>query len=502
MASSDSESAGEGTSTMTDEERRRRAQDAKRSREYRARMSEERKEKHRERNRSGNMSDERLAKKHRSDSTANMSTERLAKKHEGDRAINFSDERGKRKSVSQRSRRADKKKKHREKLAAMNVNGQRLLNWKAPPALDAVVDSMQPINVGAMSSACKHCGALFWKEENKWCCSNGKVKFKSDDLPPPVPDALLELLTTNSAEAKEFRMNLRQYNAAFSMTSIGTAKTMAKKMSEDQDKVTGRWTCVLTVCGEIYHWHVFVFVSSTVLFLRRVVPLAIPHGSNERKFAQVYVCDNDSAELETRMRNNEKLNKQTMHKLQTMLHQVNPYVKTYETARERLGANAEESFHIEWFTDVGGINQRRYNAPQAAEVGMIVIGADEESMGERDVIVQPRQGSLKRVSILSSCYDPMHYVLLFPHGTNGWSVALKKAVRSCSERDKGVTIMQFYKYMLGVRPGAEPLRPYAYGRLGQQYVIDMFCKVESANLHYIENNQCQIRAAMYQSAFF
>ena len=220
-----------------------------------------------------------------------------------------------------------------------------------------------------------------------------------------------------------------------------------------------------------------------------------------RQFAQFYVCDTN-AEFEARMKRNNKLNKETMHKLQTMLHEVNPYVKMYETAGERLGANAKDNFHIEWFTDVGGINRRRYNAPEAAEVGAIVPGAGDKSMGERNIIVQPRQGPLKRISELSSCYDPMHYVLIFPYGTNGWSVALKDAARGSSgERNRGITVMQFYKYMLGVRPGVKLLVPYAYGRLGHQYVLDMFCKIDRANLRYFENHQCQIRAAMYQSAF-
>jgi len=383
----------------------------------------------------------------------------------------------------------------------MNVNKERPLNWKAPAAFDPVVDSTQPINVGAMSTACEHCGALFWKEENKWCCRNGKVKFKSDDLPPPVPDVLFDLLMTNTPEAREFREKDRRYNAALSMTSIGITETMPKKASENQDEATRREYGVFTVCGEIHHWHVFVFLSSTVLFLHRIGPLT-PEDPDKRKYAQIYFCENESAELETRMRNNEGLNKETMQKLQTMLHEVNPYVKMYETARERLGTNAEESFRIEWFTDIGGINQRRYNAPQATEVGAIMTGTGGESMRERHVIVQPRQGPLKHISIFNSCYDPMHYVIIFPYGTSGWSTALNKATaRSRGKRDDGITIMQFYKYMLGVRPGAEPLMPYAYGRLGHQYVLDMFNKIEMANLLFIENNQEQIRAAAYQSAF-
>ena len=40
----------------------------------------------------------------------------------------------------------------------------------------------------------------------------------------------------------------------------------------------------------------------------------------------------------------------------------------------------------------------------------------------------------------------MHYVLLFPNGTNGWSVALKKSFRAFDDRNKNVSMKQFYKY--------------------------------------------------------
>lgn len=237
----------------------------------------------------------------------------------------------------------------------------------------------------------------------------------------------------------------------------------------------------------------------TDLFLHRIGPL-VPQEPNKPVFAQFYICDS-SDELRARMDRNSEMNEQTMQKLQAMLHEVNPYVKVYETARERLGANASEQFHIVWHTDVGGINRRRYNAPQTSEVGAIVIGAGDKGMEERDIIVQPRRGRLRRISELSSCYDPMHYVLLLPHGTNGWSLALKGATRSTSERNKGVTVMQFYTYMLGVRRGVEPLWPYAWGRLCHQFIVDMFCRVESERLRYVWSHQRQIRAAVYRSTF-
>lgn len=238
----------------------------------------------------------------------------------------------------------------------------------------------------------------------------------------------------------------------------------------------------------------FSFLTTHHL-LRRIGSL-LPLDAAKPICSQIYVCDD---ELEARMHHNKKLDRQVMHDLQVMLHTVNPYVQMYETAKERLKDNTAHNFHIKWFTNIGGVNRRRYNAPQVSEVGVIVIDGGEESTGERDIIVQPKHGAPKRISVGSSCYDPMHYVLLFPHGTNGWSVALKEATRSSGARNRGVTVLQYYRYMLGVRPGKGPLMPYATAFLCQQYVTDMYCKVDAENLQYIRDNQPKIRADVYDS---
>lgn len=112
---------------------------------------------------------------------------------------------------------------------------------------------MQPIDVSTMSTACRYCGAHFWRDESMWCCHAGKIKFKQEDLPPQVPDPLFTFLTINSPEAKHFRKNIRQYNAALAMTSMNTSGTMMKGAAESGNKVPGREPCMFRVHGEVYH---------------------------------------------------------------------------------------------------------------------------------------------------------------------------------------------------------------------------------------------------------
>jgi hypothetical protein len=64
---------------------------------------------------------------------------------------------------------------------------------------------------------CKHCSAKrFEHEPRRFCCRDGKVKLSELD----VPDELMRLWSSNDADAKHFRNNIRFFNGHFSFTSL------------------------------------------------------------------------------------------------------------------------------------------------------------------------------------------------------------------------------------------------------------------------------------------
>jgi hypothetical protein len=78
-------------------------------------------------------------------------------------------------------------------------------------------------------AVCSSCGALHWIDERLagtsivnpkfgTCCHQGKVKLPLLQDPPLI---LRQLLEGNDIRAKEFQMNIRQYNAANAFTSLG-----------------------------------------------------------------------------------------------------------------------------------------------------------------------------------------------------------------------------------------------------------------------------------------
>ncbi len=65
---------------------------------------------------------------------------------------------------------------------------------------------------------------------------------------------------------------------------------------------------------------------------------------------------------------------------------------------------------------------RRYNAPTAPEIAVIMPGDGyNEQEASRDIVLHARSGDLKRITETHCSYDPLHYVILFPRGEyNCW----------------------------------------------------------------------------------
>jgi hypothetical protein len=115
-----------------------------------------------------------------------------------------------------------------------------------------------------------------------------------------------------------------------------------------------------------------------------------------------------------------------------------------------------------------------------------------ESTTNRDICLRLHNGNLQRISETHPSYDPLHYVLLFPKGDDGWhiNIPLKE-----SQKRIRITPMQFYSYRLQIRDGN--WIQYA-GRLYQQYIVDQYAKIEQERLNYLRQNQTTLRAEMYQ----
>ncbi len=110
-------------------------------------------------------------------------------------------------------------------------------------------------DLGRMNVPCRHCGALHWMAERLaassdsnplfgLCCNSGAVYLPPQPDPPP---AIRDLFTGRDAAAKEFRENIRQYNATSAFTSLGV------KIDESVNNSCDPAPYVFRIHGELCH---------------------------------------------------------------------------------------------------------------------------------------------------------------------------------------------------------------------------------------------------------
>ncbi|TRM69055.1 hypothetical protein BD626DRAFT_421021, partial [Schizophyllum amplum] len=255
------------------------------------------------------------------------------------------------------------------------------------------------ISFGSMDRECPHCRATHWTAERTKttgssdtspkfarCCMHGKIQLP---LAPPPPARLYRLFTAQDARGREFRQNIRQYNAALSFTSLGV------HVDDSVNRTAGPY--VFKIGGQLHHH----------------VGSLMPAEGIPPRYAQLYVYDPRDA-LRERMTRNDNLRADTMSALQHILLLFHPYSRIYRQAYDVLSLYSHVrdislTLCVETQTDA-----RCYNLPTADELAAILPGNNARATEGRDIIVHLRSGRLRRVNESSPAYACLHYVLFFP----------------------------------------------------------------------------------------
>ncbi|KAL6888323.1 hypothetical protein ACP4OV_009349 [Aristida adscensionis] len=324
---------------------------------------------------------------------------------------------------------------------------------------------------------CKHCGAKRFQYEPKgFCCRSGKIKLVHTQ--PPLE--LRRLYTSADHDAVHFRDNIRYFNGHFSFTTLGVSL---------DNRYTNMRSGVYTfrAHGQIYH-NVFSFGQS----------------QDGPKHLELYLYDDDPS-LQHRFRHSPNLDQDVIRRLVEILKE-NPYSQTF---RSLGGVEDLEEYRIELNTDMR-LDQRRYNVPISSEVAAIWVEGNElRRYFDRSIILFGNDNKRYSIQPYYGCYDPLSYPLFFPRGEIGWHPEILKDGVNLSEIRRGprrngqqdsrlyISVREYYCYKFQMRRGI--FNTILYGkRLFQQYVVDIYIKVESSRLDYIRDHQKEIRADLYQ----
>ncbi|UYV61181.1 hypothetical protein LAZ67_1003719 [Cordylochernes scorpioides] len=138
-----------------------------------------------------------------------------------------------------------------------------------------------------------------------------------------------------------------------------------------------------------------------------------------------------------------------------------------------------------------GQHPRRYNAPTANEVAVVLAG---NQFGSRDIVLRQRDNLLQHVSDTHRFYDALQYPLIFWKGQEGYSFHIPQIDPNTRQPlSSKVSSMEFYGYFIMGRRNS-PNFIVQLGQLFHQFLVNMYAKVESERLRYITLHQRNLRA--------
>ncbi|XP_048501440.1 uncharacterized protein LOC104885353 [Beta vulgaris subsp. vulgaris] len=300
---------------------------------------------------------------------------------------------------------------------------------------------------------CSKCSALrFVFEPLGFCRSDGEVEIASNSF----PSELIRLFTSQDDDVVHFRTYARLYNNFFAFSSLGG----------DFDSCTQKGIYVFKLHGQIYHF----------------IPNLLPTDHNP-KFLQLYFYDAQH-ELENRLNLFPELRPDVIAILMEIMQQ-NPYAKFFRSLRE---LDVVENTRIHLNKD-HVLDQRVYNAPTTEEVAYPLLcpygdcgwhhGLKKTNNGAR------RQRALAQQNIAVALAGDVDD-LLAAEAAVAAQVTTTRTQISCRA---------YYAYLLQMRPRNYILRAC---RLFQQFIVDMYVKLENTGLDFFRHNQATIRVELYQ----
>ena len=217
-------------------------------------------------------------------------------------------------------------------------------------------------------------------------------------------------------------------------------------------------------------------------------------------FSDLHMDAVDASEVETHNSNTE-VREDLLRRLSDMLHQNNELVKSSTSLRDLIESNKVPEdvklvMHAHERRQPG--HTRKYNLPESSEFAAMVVG---EQYGKMDIVLTHRgqidkngNEKLDFIHLGHRMYDPLAYPLIFPYGSDGWHSKLRYL--DSKDRFQKVSPLKFYCRLLYQR-NCDFNTLIHSGRLFQQFLCEIFVKVESETLSFLRQNQSKLRASDY-----
>ncbi|XP_031116667.1 uncharacterized protein LOC116020327 [Ipomoea triloba] len=317
-----------------------------------------------------------------------------------------------------------------------------------------------------------------------------------------MPLVLKNLYTGVDDASKNFRTCVRTYNNTFAFTSLGIHQYDKNLCKRNKGIYTFK------VQGQIYH-----FINDL-----------LPDGCPPRNL-QLYFYDTDH-EIQNRVESVARLEENIVKALIEVM-SCNPYANFFRSLKDVVHS---DDFSI-LLNSSPSLDQRLYNSPTASQVAAVWIEDYDGVEDNRNIRVYAHCGRSQNIQYYYGCYDPLQYPLLFPFGDVGWHEGIQRALQSRNLQPLGyvnslsinantqlsvddliraeeavfregrkrssISCREYYAYKFQVRASDNSLLLHT-GRLFQQFIVDIYIKVETQRLDYFRKKQQLFRSENFQ----
>lgn len=107
----------------------------------------------------------------------------------------------------------------------------------------------------------------------------------------------------------------------------------------------------------------------------------------------------------------------------------NILVKSFRTAHDRIQNNECNEVKLHLISTRNG-DARNYNLPSLSEVPVLIVGNFDQSMGQRDILIESRYVFLQRINELHPSYVALQSPILFSSGEDGYTEKIPLSVLS------------------------------------------------------------------------
>jgi len=318
---------------------------------------------------------------------------------------------------------------HRSR-AARGDSSDAMCNVTALHACDATAfANAAAVDVGQLGAQkCVPCGALLFRGEavalrgggvcgGRLCCNGGKVQLA------PVGRALeVDALFADGRSRLDAMKHAR---------SLNNALALASQVVHRPNTLPGNstWAPSVKIQGKLYH---------------KLGPL-LP-GDDTPRFAQIYIHDpaEDAqtalqSEHLTRVANMRFSNGTSvaererttalLSRLQTMLHASNPWVQDFVMAGELMQTDLVDEAELIISRDVRPVDAqaRQFDPPNGGvrrvfQEVTVLVGEQRltDATNGGAIRLTRRDGNVWNIDYSNRAHDPLHFVLMFPLGDEGW----------------------------------------------------------------------------------